>query len=113
MISAKCPMCHEVFSVRDQYAGRTVQCHNCGTPTLVPAAFVPEVLPVETAPAPNHFTIGMKHTAGAIATGCGCLLVVFVLWLTIPLVGLSLLSFAPLKHSKQKAPTQYERRNDR
>jgi hypothetical protein len=36
MISAQCPMCREVFSVRDQFAGRPVECHNCGTPTIVP-----------------------------------------------------------------------------
>jgi predicted Zn finger-like uncharacterized protein len=36
MIAAQCPACHTIFSVADEFAGRAVECHSCGTPTLVP-----------------------------------------------------------------------------
>jgi hypothetical protein len=45
MISAQCPLCHEVFAARDEFAGQAVQCHNCGTPTPVGRARKPRRQP--------------------------------------------------------------------
>jgi hypothetical protein len=36
VVSAQCPACYHVFRVQNIHAGRAVECHNCGTPTLVP-----------------------------------------------------------------------------
>lgn len=36
--AVQCPACFHVFQAELRYAGTAVACHQCGTPTLVPAS---------------------------------------------------------------------------
>jgi len=103
MIEVACPKCMSRFNAPDNAAGRTAKCPNCGSPIEIPstppAAAPPPAPPVQVghtppgAPVPSNpqgTTVVVQTQAPSAATigpANKSALVVFLLWLFVPISG--------------------------